>query len=147
MHKLLISILFFLFVVSCAAPQSINMPQIIADAKVLSPGGVLTVVTIPSHGAISDAAIIATNGGGNANMLRDDIVRVSREGGGSIVVASKNPALSKACISGALSDLKLNKNNIQIIYAGSIEHNRTVRLLVEGKGLSYKFIDAFKKQP
>lgn len=144
MHKLLISLLFSLCLVGCATSQSINMAQIIADAKVHSPNGALTVVTIPSRGVISDAAVIATNGGGNSNMLRDDILRVSKSGGGSIVVPSKNPELSKVCIEGALGKLKLNSNNIQIIYAGSIEYDRELRLLIESKGMRYKFVNAFK---
>jgi len=74
-------------------------------------------IVIPSHGFFGDKLSIAVKGGANATQLRLTLKKVESNGGGSVLITSKNPDLSRAVIEGALESSDIYSNTT-LFYQG-----------------------------
>jgi hypothetical protein len=145
MKKIFVVITALLLVVGCASIKPLNMAVMITEAKNISPDGNFYLIDIPSRGVLADAASIAAKGGGAARQLRENIKKVESSGGGSILVTSSNPAIPSAHIKGALDSLEDKVENVIIIYGGDKKYSDSIKYQVEAKGMTYEFVDAYKK--
>jgi len=129
---------------STTSHYDISKEYVALQAAILSNSQHIKYIEIPSHGAAGDSMAIAMKGAGNAASLRKALVELSDEGGGTIVVTSTNPALSKAVIEGAISEKQSMFANTMLIYAGGPSLSMELKPLILQSGMEYGFIDITK---
>lgn len=132
---------FLLVMTGCAAKLAVNQADILQQAVKFTPVGKEMYYThIPSHGAAGDAVAIASGGGANATKLRESLEQLESQGGGSIVVVSENPSLSKTIIISAINTSDMQFKNVWLVYAGDQENSQEIEKNIKDKGIGYGYV-------
>ena len=122
------------------APPVTHMDLLTRAMDALPEKQPIVIVDLPSRGALSDRALIQTQGGAKADELLRDFQHLDAIGGGAFVIYSRNPAVATATVLGALNKSDTCYKALNILFTGEQQHSDEVRKATQARCAHYQYL-------